>query len=69
MTQIDTILKHLKTHKKGLTQKEAWERYGCSRLSAVITTLEDKGYKFKHIRETVPGRYGKVSVTRYKIGE
>lgn len=67
MKQIDVILKHLKTRKKGLTSKDAIEMYGCTRLSAVIACLEKKGYKISHTRETVPTRYGKASVTRYRL--
>ena len=67
MTQIDVILKHLKTHKKGITSGDAINRYGCTRLSAVIANLEKKGYVISHERETVPTRYGNVSITRYKL--
>ena len=68
MTQIDTILNHLRTHKKVLTSKEAYDRYGCSRLSAVIKALEKKGYVIKHERQTVKTRYGNVSITGYRMG-
>ena len=65
MTQREAILKHLKTHKKGITSMDAIERYGCTRLSAVIKALEEKGNAIEHIPETVKTRYGKVSITRY----
>lgn len=67
MTQKGAILYHLKTHKRGITSKEAIEKYGCTRLSAVIAALEDKGIQISHTRETVQSRYGNVSVTRYKL--
>ena len=67
MTQRDLILKHLRTHKKGITSMDAIMKYGCTRLSAVIRALEDKGNVIEHIPETVKTRYGKVSITRYKL--
>ena len=68
MTQQDTILHHLRTHKKGLTSKEANDRYGCTRLAAVVGNLRRKGYRITAERECVVGRYGKVSITRYHWG-
>jgi hypothetical protein len=65
MTQIDEIIRHLKTHKRGITSKDAINKYGCTRLSAVIKAIEKKGYVIDHEREMVRSRYGKVSVTRY----
>jgi len=66
MTQQNMIIKHLKTHPKaGITSKEAIERYSCTRLSAVIKAIEKKGYVIDRKRETVPTRYGNVSITRY----
>ena len=67
MTQQKAILNFIQTHKKGLSSKEAIERFGCTRLAAVIAALERKGYIFDHVRETVPTRYGKTSVTRYRM--
>ena len=64
-TQRNAILKHLKTHKCGITSKDAIDLYGCTRLSAVIAALEEKGNRISHKREVVAGRYGNVSVTRY----
>ena len=68
MTQKDTILHHLKRYKRsGLTSKEAIDRYGCTRLSAVIRTLRDEGNDIRSVREAVVGRYGTVSIARYYI--
>ena len=67
MKQIDLILKHLKTHKNGITSKDAIEAYGCTRLSAVISNLEKKGNRISHTRETVLTRYGNTSITRYRL--
>lgn len=65
MKQQELILKHLKSHKRGLTSKDAIERYGCTRLSGVIFQLKRKGYKISSIREYVPTRYGHASIARY----
>lgn len=67
MNQRNTILKHLKTHKKGLTSKEAIEKYGCTRLSAVIKALKQKGIEIETGYETVPTRYGHATIARYFI--
>lgn len=67
MKQQDLILKHLKTHKKGITSKDAFERYGATRLSGVIFHLKRKGYNIVSTRENVPTRYGNTSITRYTL--
>ena len=37
------ILKHLKTHKRGITPLEALEKYGIMRLGARIYDLRERG--------------------------
>lgn len=64
-TQRNTILKYLQTHKKGITSKEAIEKFGCTRLAAVVAALKSKGNEIKDVRETVPTRYGNTSIKRY----
>lgn len=65
-TQRGEVLRWLKTHKKGLTSLEAIERFGCTRLAAVIAHFERKGMAFEHKNERVKDRYGRsVMVTRY----
>ena len=66
ITQQDSILRYIQQHKAGITSKEAFERFGCTRLAAVICALNRKGYNIQRQRETVKGRYGNVSITRYK---
>ena len=68
MTQNDMILRHLKTHKRGITQADAVERFGCYRLSGRIHDLRELGYDIKTEHETKKNRYG-VSCTfaRYKL--
>lgn len=69
MTQNDKILNHLRDH-GGITSMEAYEIYGCTRLSARIKDLRDEGFNIKSIRETRKNRYGeKVSFSRYTLGE
>ena len=69
MTQKDEILKYLQTHKKGLTSKEAIDKFGCTRLAGQIWNLKHKeGWNIKSVTECVPNRYGRnVPVSRYKL--
>lgn len=69
MTQNDKILNHLRDH-GGITSMEAYEIYGCTRLSARIKDLRDAGFVFKATRETGRNRDGeKVSYARYQLHE
>lgn len=68
MTQTDIILKHLQENKNGITQLEATNLFGFTRLSAIIYELKKQGYKFKTTREKGVNRYGrKVCFVRYSI--
>ncbi len=67
-TQCDRILKHLKTHKSGITQMDAVERFGCYRLSARISDLREMGYPIITESETKKNRYGvPCTYARYKL--
>lgn len=67
-TQTNAILRYLKTHKRGITSKDAIDLFGCTRLASVIFSLKKKGHNIECIRESVPTRYGRnVSVARYKL--
>lgn len=69
MSQSKEILKYLQTHKKGITSKDAIDRFGCTRLASVIFNLKRKGYHITSERESVPTRSGrKANVARYKLG-
>lgn len=69
MTQNEMILKHLKTHKRGITPMDAVERYGCYRLSGRIHDLRAMGYEIVTESETKKNRYGvPVTYARYKLG-
>ncbi len=68
MLQQEAILNHLKRNKRtGITSMEAIEKYGCTRLSAVIVALKKKGNDIRTVRENVPTRYGSVSIARYYL--
>ena len=43
-TQCKKILRYLETHKRGLSQKDAYDKFGCFRLGARIWDLRSKGY-------------------------
>lgn len=58
ITQCDRVLKHLETHKKGITPATAWERYGIQRLSGRIFELREMGYEIETLSETKKNRYG-----------
>ena len=66
-TQQAAVLKYMQNHKKGITSKEAFERFGCTRLSAVVKNLELKGYKIVSTRELAKTRYGSTSIARYTL--
>jgi len=68
MTQNDKILRHLKTHKRGITQLDAIQKYGCLRLSARISELRDMGYVIKSEIVAVKNRDGETChVSRYTL--
>ena len=56
-TQISAILNHLKTH-DGITSMEAFQKYGATRLSAVIFTLRRSGYNIITEMQEGQNRYG-----------
>ena len=68
MSQNNMIIRYLKTHKRGLTQADAVERFGCYRLSARISDLREMGYDISTTMETKKNRYGTpVTYARYKL--
>lgn len=64
-TQADIILKHLQS--ATITSLEAIERYGITRLAAVISQLRAKGHKIIAKNKTVTTRYGKTTVAVYEL--
>ena len=66
MTQIEIITSHLK--RKYLTSWQAFELYGCTRLSSIVFKLINRGYVIKKKQVTVVTRYGTLAIiTAYKI--
>ena len=67
-TQRDIILEYLQENENGITQLEATNLFGFTRLSAIIYDLKKQGYTFTTTREKGVNRYGrKVSFDRYRI--
>lgn len=67
MKQNNMILRHMQDY-DGITTMEAYEEYGCTRLSARIKDLRNLGYNIVTQRETRQNRYGdKVSYARYRL--
>ena len=70
MSQNEKILKYLQTHKRGITQLKALEKFGCLRLSGRIHDLREQGYPIMTNIVEVPNRYGEVSrVAEYRLVE
>lgn len=66
-SQTSAILKHLK-EKGSITSMEAFNLYGCTRLSAKIFDLRKDGYIINSEKETVLNRYGNTCVyARYVL--
>ena len=68
-TQQSEIVKYLKTHKSGITQIQATELFGNTRLSSTIYNLRYKHHmNIKTEDKAVKNRYGGVSVVAvYKL--
>lgn len=57
MTQIQAILNHLQSN-VGITSKEAFEQYGCTRLSDKIFNLRKQGYSIINVNRQCIDRFG-----------
>ena len=69
MTQKNQVLKYLQTYKSGLTSKDAWDKFGISRLADIIWKLKRKdGYKIDKEIIKVQTRSGYAHVARYTMG-
>lgn len=67
MTQNQKILIHLQKG-RGITTLEAYDMFGCTRLSARIHDLRDMGYTIFSRMIEVPTRTGeKAHVCEYKL--
>ena len=67
MTQKELVLKHLQDF-GSITNMDAFNEYGITRLSAVIFDLRDMGYRIKTNDETRVNRYGVTTTfARYTL--
>ena len=63
--QKTSVLFHLS--KKPITSMEAIDKYGATRLSAIIFGLRKEGYNISSIPQKVTNRFGtNVNIVRYK---
>ena len=70
MSQNEMILKYMQTHKRGITQLKALERFGCLRLSGRIHDLRELGYPILTNMIEVPNRFGETRrVAEYRLVE
>lgn len=61
------ILNYLKTH-KGLTSKQAYEKFDTTRLSAIIFNLRNQGYNIETETKYAIDKYGsRISYARYVL--
>ena len=69
MTQIARILQHMKVTKDhSITSMEAFQKYGATRLAAIIFELRQRGYDIVSIPEESANRYGEdVRYVRYRL--
>lgn len=68
MTQKTLVLGDLKRCKKGITSLRAIEKYGITRLAAVIHELRDDGIEITTDTVPVKNRYGETRyVANYKL--
>jgi hypothetical protein len=67
-TQDEVILKELQDRwPEGLTSIEAINRFGITRLAAVIYTLKQKGWTIESTMLTVPTSYGPTRIAEYTL--
>ena len=69
-TQNQQILRHLQTHKRGITAMQALDKYGCMRLASRISDLRHMGYSISREMIAVKNRDGDTCyVAQYKLME
>ena len=68
-SQCEDVLAYMEQH-GGITQLEATNALGITRLSARIFDLREKGYNIENVTETGKNRFGeKCRFVRYKVIE
>ena len=69
-TQNQQILRHLQTHKMGITAMQALDKFGCMRLASRISDLRRMGYEISREMIAVKNRDGETCyVANYKLVE
>lgn len=69
ITKKQAVLKHILTHKRGITPETAWTKYHVYRLADVIFKLKKDGYEIETIIEHSKDPYGPNSYARYVLKE
>ena len=59
-TQKRMVLSDLKRFKRGITSMKAFEKYGITRLAAVVHDLREDGHDIKTEMIAVKNRYGET---------
>lgn len=67
-SQCNRIYEYMKDH-GSITSLEAFREIGCTRLSARIRDLKDRGIKIDSVKVEVPTRDGKTTVSKYFIAK
>ena len=66
----DRVLKYLKTHKTGITQAQAIDKFKAYRLSSIVFKLRRRGHEIETIHETSKDANGFTSnYARYVLHE
>jgi len=72
-SQTNQVLNYLKNNERGLTSMEAIEKFGATRLAAIIFVLR-KSYRINDVSLLVPTRYYKkngkrrmTTISRYML--
>lgn len=66
-TKVDAVLRYLETHKRGITQIKAIEKFDAYRLADIVFKLKKRGYQIDTIMEESVGSYGKTKHARYVL--
>ena len=67
-TQMNEVLKYMKSHKRGITSMIAFERFGITRLADIIYKLRKLGWSIVSEQITTKNRYGHVcNYSRYYL--
>lgn len=68
-THEERLLYYLRNHKNSITQLEAYNDLGNTRLAATVCTLRKKGHEISSTTVEVPTRFaGKAKVSEYRLG-